>query len=198
MPHLAFRILTALALLAGFGAAPAQAQPADLLAPGWRAGPPAEATLEDAQRYDCTGGICPAAGLACLYAVAPPRPAGSRWLSAEDVMNPDVMPWGDYEVWLAGAARQIRPALAGDPALTGGGFAERGDPDLSTIGGRDVVQRNYGLRTRIGFIAMPAFLWGVKGRLYTLACATQPQALREAQAPMLQLIAALEALEPPE
>ena len=189
---MAFRILAALAVLAGLGAAPALAQPADLLVPGWRAGAPAEASLEDAQRYDCTGGICPAAGLACLYALAPPRPAGSRWLRATDVMNPDVMPWGDYEVWLAGAARQLRPALAG------GDFAQRGEPALETIGGRDVVQRDYGLRTRIGFIAMPAFLWGVKGRLYTLACATEPQALREAQAPILQLIEALESLEPEE
>lgn len=193
---MAFRILTALALLAGLG--PALAAPADLAVPGWRAGAPAEATLEDAQRFDCTGQACPSAGLACVYAVAPHRPAGSRWLTAEDVMNPDVMPWADYEVWLAGAARQLKPALAHDPALVRGGFAERGVPALQRLGDRDVVRRDYGLRTRVGYVAMPAFLWGVKGRLYTLACATAPEARQAARIPMFGLIEALGALEPQE
>ncbi|UIJ72991.1 hypothetical protein [Aurantimonas sp. HBX-1] len=190
------RILTAFGLVAGLVAGPALAASGDLAVPGWRAGPPAEATLEAPQRYDCTGPACPSAGLSCLYAVAPPRPAGSRWLSAEDVMNPDVMPWADYEVWLAGAARQLKPALASDPSRSG--FAERGVPALQALGGRDVVRRDYGLRTRAGYLAMPAFLWGAKGRLYTLACATAPEARQAARIPMIGLIEALAVLEPDE
>jgi hypothetical protein len=193
---MSLRLLAVLAVLTA--AAPAHAQPGDLGAPGWRAGPPAEATLEDPQRYDCTGATCPSGDLACLYGVAPPRPAGSRWLTAEDVMNPDVMPWGDFEIWLASATQMLKPALTGDPAFARGGLDDRNPPELQRAGDREVVQRDYRLRSRLGLLEMPAFLWGVKGRLHTLACLTTSDARRGAQMPILGLIEALGEGEPAE
>ena len=94
----------------GLGLTPAAAQ--DMF-PGWTAGPQADATMAVGRRFDCTGQICPAGGLACLYATAPK--GEGRIVPTSDLLRPKGMPWKDIEAWTSAKLALLDPALAADP-----------------------------------------------------------------------------------
>ncbi|MEN3792059.1 hypothetical protein [Fulvimarina sp. MAC3] len=178
-------------LIASLAFPSANAQPV----PGWSAGSSKDATMDAGQLFTCKGPDC-AGGFTCLYAAAPPRPAGARWLKVEDVTNPKVWPWRAVETWLGTKLNEIEAGIVEDPSLPVGEWAARDNPVTFKIEDEGFARRVYSPNSRQGNLTVPIWFWTSKGRLFTMFCAIEGPRISKVRAPIHRLLSELHPGEP--
>ena len=163
--------------------------------PGWSAGPAKDATMDVGQRFECNGPDCDG-GFSCLYAAAPPRPAGARWLKVQDVTNPKVWPWRAVETWLGTKLNEMEPGAVENPSLPVGEWAARDTPVTFEIEEEGFARRVYSPNSRQGNLTVPIWFWTSKGRLFTMFCAIEGSRVSNVRAPIHRLLSELHPGEP--
>ncbi|EAU42903.1 hypothetical protein FP2506_08676 [Fulvimarina pelagi HTCC2506] len=182
-------LLASLFALAAFSSAEAQA------IVGWSAGPAQDATMAVGQRFECDDADCDG-GLTCLYAAAPPRPAGARWLKTNDVTNSKVWPWRSVETWLGTKLNEVADNTIEDPSLPVSEWATRDTPIIFDIDGEGFARRVYTPHSKRGSLTVPIWFWTSEGRLFTMFCAIESRRISEVRAPIHRLLGALHPGEP--
>ncbi|MER0237498.1 hypothetical protein [Fulvimarina sp. MAC8] len=180
-----------LSLLASLAVSSAHAQSVT----GWSAGPAADATMDVGQHFKCNGPDC-GGGFTCLYAAAPPRPAGARWLKVEDVTNPKVWPWRSVETWLGTKLNEIEAGVVEDPSLPVSEWAARDNPVTFKIEEEGFARRIYSPNSRQGNLTVPIWFWTSEGRLFTMFCAIDGPRISKVRGPIHRLLSELHPGEP--
>lgn len=176
---------------AAFGTASAPALAEDAFF-GWTAGAEANATMEAGRRFDCTGGGCPPAGLACLHARTPVAAPGARRMRQEDLTRPNAMPWKPIEAWMKTKVALLKPEVAGDPLVLSGGWSLAELTHVETLAGKPVVRRRYAFRATAGSHVVPAAFWVADQRMNILLCVVGEDAAKLAESRIAELVAALD------
>ncbi|MCQ8781043.1 hypothetical protein [Mangrovibrevibacter kandeliae] len=162
----------------------------------WVRGASSDATMDRGQRFVCKGSGCPQGGLTCLYAVAPPRPPGSRRLDLKALLDPDIMDWPSVQGWAQAKLTMIRPELAADPILGGGRWTLSDDARAINAQGRAFVLKPFTFRASRAAFSVPVYLWAVDGRLHVALCVARYEAADAVQPVVAPLLAELNPAPP--